>query len=100
MQREIRRWCGGFVVDAESVPVVDVAGRVLPQRRMPEVWGESAPAVDSAAVYEELPLADVPLIVEDLLLQAKRLADAGATIECIEKILERVAALREGRPDG
>ena len=40
---------------------------------------------------------DVPLIVEDLLLQAKRLADAGASTEAIEKILEHVVALREGR---
>lgn len=55
----------------------------------------------SSAVSEpNLQPPDEPLIVEDLLLQAKRLADAGATIECIEKILERVAALREGRPDG
>lgn len=45
----------------------------------------------------ELPLPDVPLIVEDLLLQAKRLADAGASTEAIEKILEHVAALRESR---
>lgn len=45
----------------------------------------------------ELPLPDVPLIVEDLLLQAKRLADAGAPTEGIENILEHVAALREGR---
>lgn len=97
MQREIRRWCGGFVVDAESVPVVDVAGRVLPQRRMPEVWGESAPAVDSAAVYEELPLADVPLIVEDLLLQARTLADLGAPIETVKAILDHVVAVRERR---
>lgn len=44
-----------------------------------------------------VPLSDVPLIVEDLLLQAKRLADAGASTEAIEKILEHVAALREGR---
>ncbi|MHA6512980.1 hypothetical protein [Tessaracoccus sp. Z1128] len=45
----------------------------------------------------ELPPRDLPLIVENLLLQAKRLADAGAPTEGIEKILEHVAALREGR---
>ena len=51
-----------------------------------------------AAVTEPaLPLRDVPLIVEDLLIQAKRLADAGAPTEVIEEILDQVAALREGR---
>jgi hypothetical protein len=45
----------------------------------------------------ELPLPDVPLIVEDLLLEAKRLAEAGAPTEVIEAILDHVAALREGR---
>ena len=44
-----------------------------------------------------LPLPDVPLIFEDLLLQADRLADAGADSEAIEEFLDQVAALREGR---
>lgn len=44
-----------------------------------------------------LPLRDVPLIVEDLLNQARQLADAGAPTEVIEAILDHVAALREGR---
>ena len=43
------------------------------------------------------PLPDVPLIIEDLLLQAKQLADAGAPHEAIVEILDHVAALREGR---
>ena len=43
-----------------------------------------------------LPLPDVPLIIEDLLLQAERLADAGAHSEAIEEILDQVAALRDG----
>lgn len=43
------------------------------------------------------PLPDVPLVVEDLLVQAKRLADAGGPTEVIERILDHVAALREGR---
>lgn len=42
-------------------------------------------------------LRDVPLVVEDLLIQAKRLVDAGAPTDVIEEILEHVAALREGR---
>ena len=45
----------------------------------------------------ELPLADVPLIVEDLLLQARQLADSGAPSEAVRGILDHVAALREGR---
>ena len=44
-----------------------------------------------------IPLPDVPLIVEDLLIRAKQLADAGAATEAIEEILDHVAALREGR---
>ena len=44
-----------------------------------------------------LPLPDIPLIIEDLLVQAKQLADAGAPHEAIEEILDHVAALREGR---
>ncbi len=42
-------------------------------------------------------LPDVPLIVEALLLQAKRVADASAKTREVEKILDHVAALREGR---
>jgi hypothetical protein len=43
-----------------------------------------------------LPLPDVPLIIEDLLVRAKQLADAGAHREAIEEILDQVAALRDG----
>ncbi len=41
-------------------------------------------------------LPDVPLIIEDLLVRAKQLADAGAYREAIEEILDQVAALRDG----
>ena len=44
----------------------------------------------------QLPFPDVPLIVEDLLMQARQLAGTGATIEVVEEILDHVAALREG----
>lgn len=44
-----------------------------------------------------LPLADVPLIVEDLLMRARQLADSGAPTEAVVEILDHVAALREGR---
>ncbi len=43
-----------------------------------------------------LPLPDVPLIIEDLLVRAKQLADSGAHREAIEAILDQVAALRDG----
>lgn len=39
---------------------------------------------------------DVPLIIEDLLVRAKQLADAGAPREAIEEALDQVAALRDG----
>lgn len=42
-------------------------------------------------------LRDVPLVVEDLLIEAKQLVDAGAPTEVIEEILDQVDALREGR---
>lgn len=45
----------------------------------------------------ELPLRDVLLIVEDLLVQAKRLVDAGAPTAVVAEILDQVAVLREGR---
>lgn len=44
-----------------------------------------------------LPLPDVPLIIEGLLLQAQQLADAGAPGDVIDELLDHVAALRDGR---
>jgi hypothetical protein len=44
----------------------------------------------------ECPLPDVPLIIEDLLVRAKQLADAGARREAIEELRDQVAALRDG----
>jgi len=55
--------------------------------------GQGVPAVTEPV----LPLPDVPLIIEDLLLQAQQLADAGAPCETIDEILDQVAALRDGR---
>lgn len=43
------------------------------------------------------PLPDVPLIVEDLLVEAKRLAAADGPTSVVAEILDHVAALREGR---
>lgn len=45
----------------------------------------------------ELPLPDVPLIVEDILMQARQLLDAGAAADVVEAILDQAAALREAR---
>jgi len=39
----------------------------------------------------------LPLILEELLMRAKWLADSGAPTEAIDEILDHVAALREGR---
>ena len=50
-----------------------------------------------AVTDPKLPLPDVPLIVEDLLVRAKQLAESGARPEAIEALLDHVAALREGR---
>ena len=44
----------------------------------------------------ELPLPDLPLVVEDLLVKAKRLVDAGAPTAVVAEILDQVAALRDG----
>ena len=52
---------------------------------------------DPAVSEPGLILSDVPLLVEDLLLQARALVESGAPTEAIEAILEQVAALREGR---
>lgn len=45
----------------------------------------------------QVPLPDVPLIVEGLLIKAKQLADSSAPTEAVEAILDHAAALREGR---
>lgn len=52
---------------------------------------------DAAVSEPELLLPDVPLIVEDLLWQARHLADLGAPIETVNAILDHVVAVREGR---
>lgn len=60
---------------------------------MPLDHDRGVPAVSEP----ELLLPDVPLIIEELLIQAKRLADYGAPTESVEAILDHVTALREGR---
>lgn len=58
----------------------------------------ASPDHEAPAVSEPEPrLADVPLVVEDLLLQSRQLVDSGAPNEVIEEVLEHVSGLREGR---
>ncbi|MHA6522935.1 hypothetical protein [Tessaracoccus sp. G1721] len=114
MQREIRRG-GDLGFDADRLQVATGRGRAVPQRPLLNLRRESGAAAtllevdqESRAAYDfptgvaaareaEGPLADVLLIAEDLLLQARRLADSGAPREAVEAILDQVAALREGR---
>ena len=114
MQREIR--CGGeFGFDDDRVHVSYWAGRAVPQLPLLNFQRERGAAVPIVEVDQEgmaahdsptggatvreavCPLADVLLIAEDLLLQARRLADSGAPQEAVEEILVYVAAVREGR---
>ena len=113
MQREIR--CGGeFGFDDDRVHVSNWAGRAVPPLPLLNFRRERGAAVPIVEVYQEgmaahdsptggatvreavCPLADVLLIAEDLLLQARRLADSGAPTEAVEAILNYVTALREG----
>lgn len=114
MPREIRR-TGTYEVDEEQGRSTDPEGHVLPQRPLAQVRRARGPALTIDAVNEEdtsaLGIArrsglankaearppDVPLIVEDLLWQARHLADLGAPIETVEAILDHVVAVREGR---
>ena len=114
MPREIRR-TGRYDVGEDPVRVTDVERHALPQRPRVQVRRAQAAAltIDAVNVEDtsalgiagtvgevtraEARLADVPLIVEDLLGQARRLADSGAPQEAVEEILVYVAAVREGR---
>lgn len=106
---------GKIDFDVDPVRGINPKERVVPRRPVP-AGGKRSSATPVAgprmarransclpiawvpAVSEpELLLPDVPLIVEDLLLQARQLADAGAPTEAVKAILDHVAALREGR---
>lgn len=101
----------------DPVQVIDSRGRVVSRRLTQEAGGglESIATPDTtldevqqppdspitttgvqAASGPELLLPDVPLIIEDLLMRAKQLADFGAQTAAIAEILDQVAALREG----
>ena len=113
MQAEVR-WDGEFGSFADH-PLGNGAGPGVPQPLLfkpRREWGTAGPIVEVgregtaahdwptgfAALREaERPVEDVLLIAEDLLLQARGLADSGAPQEAVEEILENVATLREGR---
>lgn len=114
MQREIPR--GGMLgFEDDRVQVSDVVCRAVPQRALLNLRRERGAAVSISALFKERmpapqiprgsaadnelerPFADLPLIVEDLLLQAKALAESGAPTGAVGAVLEYAAALREGR---
>jgi len=113
MPRDIRR-TGRYEVDEDQVRIIDPEERVVPHRSLAHVRRARGPALTIDAVNEEdtpalgiarrVPvvkkaaarLADVPLIAEDLLCQARQLAESGAPPEVVRLILDHVAALREG----
>jgi len=115
MQREMGRFGAEFGYDDESIQVIDGQGRFVPPRRVLRAKGGSVPALALAAVHEgnvpgnaflrgvvidrelELPIPDLPLVVEGLLLRAVQLTDSGAPAKPVKAILDHVDALREGR---
>ncbi|BEH02286.1 hypothetical protein brsh051_15670 [Brooklawnia propionicigenes] len=94
---------------------INAARGVVPQRLAPAGSSARGPALEIVAVNDksvfvrgrthgvrvvvepEPSFADAPLIIEDLLLQARQLADSGAPTEAVRAILDHVAALLEGR---
>lgn len=114
MPRDIRR-TGRYEVDDDQVRIIDAEGRGVPHRSLAHVRRARGPALRIDAVNEgDAPalgtarrvrvakkaaarLADVPLIAQDLLCQARQLAESGAPPEVVRLILDHVAALREGR---
>lgn len=113
MQGEIRR--RGRALGPTTTRCGSARRRVVPQPLQQEVCAEGEPVATIVEVhqqatplgdfpYEDLGvseherlLPDVPLIVEDLLLQARLLADTGAPTEVVEDILDYAASLREDR---
>ena len=108
MPREIRR-TGRYEVGEDQVRITDAERHALPQRRaraaaltIDAVNVEDTSALGIARKVGEVNraearLADVPLIVEDVLGQARRLADSGAPTEAVKAVLDHAAALRDGR---
>ena len=106
---------GEIDFDVDASQVIDPEQGIVPRRPMP-AGGERSIAIPvagprngpqsqlmppdrgvSAVSESELLLADVPLIVEGLLWQARHLSDLGAPIEIVNAILDHVVDVREGR---
>lgn len=114
MEREIGRLGVEISYEDLSVQLPDGQGCFLPPRGVLTAKGERVSALALAAVHEGnatrhaflrgvvierelgLPIPDLPLVVESVLLRAMQLAHSGLLAE-VEAILEHVAALREGR---
>lgn len=114
MSREFRRALRSEV-DEDQVPITAAEGHAVPQRPLAQAPRASEAPLTIDAVEEEdtselgiartvgvvakaeARLADVPLIVEDLLGQAHRLENSGAPTEAVRAALDHAAALREGR---
>ena len=108
--RKTRR-TGGYEVDEDQVLMIEAEGRVVPQRSLAQVLRLRGPVLGGDEVMSGLekvrrfgvankaqpPLADALLIVEGLLLRARRLADSGAPTPAIAAIIDEVEALRRGR---
>lgn len=113
MSPALRR-AGRYEVDEDPARMAEAETYVLPQRPLAQVRRASAAALTLDAVNEEetcalgiartvgvanraeARFADVPLIVEDFLCQARQLADSGAPTEAVKAVLDHAAALREG----
>lgn len=114
MEREIGRLGVELGYEDLSVQLLDGKGRFLTPRGVLTAKGERVSALALAAVQEgnatghafhrgvvterelELPIPDLPLVVEDVLLRAMQLADSGVLSEVVA-ILDHVVAVREGR---
>ena len=114
MPREIRR-TGRYDVGEDPARITDAEGHVWPQRPLAQAprASEAPLTIDAVNVEDtsalgiarkvgevnraEARLADVPLIVEDFLCQARQLADSGAPTEAVKAVLDHAAALRDGR---
>lgn len=115
MQREIGCLGAEFGYEDASIQLIDGQGRLVPPRRVMTAKGGRVPAFALAAVQDgtvpghaflrgvligrelELPIPDLPLVVESLLLRAVQLTGSGAPPEPIKAILDHGNALREGR---
>ena len=109
MQREMRtrgvafdstttRWGRNWLelLPLEPPSRADPVGAVV-KLRHEATSGVYFPCDSFSASEHERPLADVPLIVEDVLVQARMLAESCAPTDAIKAILDHVAALRAGR---